>query len=70
MNSLHLLEQFGCLFVLTKGCVDEDQVLDRVRVALILRFDFCEQVEAIRMLAQFHERICLDRNEKRLLRIL
>ena len=70
VNYLHLLEQFGRLFVLTECCVDEDQVLDRVRVALILRLDLCEQVEAIRMLTQFHERIGLDRNEKRLLRIL
>ena len=70
MELLYLLEQLGGLFVLAERRVDEHQVLDCVGVALVLRLDLCQQVQAIWVLAQLHERVGLDGHEKRLLRIL
>lgn len=60
MYHLDPFQQLRGLLILSKGREDEDQVLDREGIFLVLRLDLVQEVLTLAMLLHFHLTVGLD----------
>ena len=67
---LNGFQELRCIFILSKCCEDEDEILDRVWLLLVHGLDFSHEVGTLLMFTKLHHTVSLDSVEEWLFLIL